>query len=292
MNKVAFVIPIFPRDYHYLDFIDRLPNPCPFDIYLILSYKSDYDELMATPYNKIYRVCVLEDHFPREVIDAVIHQRGIVTFKKYIGLTILKDSQYDYIATTDCEIEFYNLDSMYEKIADFCAKKTFVGSEIEQNSKHFNTSFLINYKSSLLLPKAEDILKVQELTKNYTVYFWFSDIPIYERRHLNDFLAYIGFYDLASFLPKNEWLIFEYVVYAYYVMLYKDYKLVNIRDHGLVRNFSLESMPYDFAEKVSAVVGYKPLWLAEAVFKEHAERELCKHAVMSYHKDRGLEVDF
>jgi hypothetical protein len=28
------------------------------------------------------------------------------------------------------------------------------------------------------------------------------------------------------------------------------------------------------------------------VFKEHAERELCKHAVMSYHKDRGLEVDF
>jgi hypothetical protein len=61
MNKCSFLIPVYPRDYHFLDFLNNIKGVIDFDIIFILSFVDDYTELKKYEYPDIYSVIILED---------------------------------------------------------------------------------------------------------------------------------------------------------------------------------------------------------------------------------------
>ena len=123
MNKSSFIIPVYPPHYNFLNFLNKLNSKIEFDIFLVLSFKSDLIELNNNyNYNKIYKVIVLEEYFKRSFIEYIINKKIIITFKKYFALNLLK-TQYLYCATIDCEVEFVNTNNIFDKFKTFCNNK-------------------------------------------------------------------------------------------------------------------------------------------------------------------------
>jgi hypothetical protein len=301
MNKSCFIIPIYPPHYHYLTFLNNQPENLEFDIYLILSYKSDLVELEQLNYNKSYKTIVIEDYLNGAIINDIlnrpIEQQGIITFKKYFGLFLLKD-KYDYLATCDAEIDFVSYESVNEKFENFCLKKTIIGSNVDGERNVSNTFEIL--PQSTLIEVVEKINKtsaslfnndeIEKLSKfNFRFYFWFSDIPVYDTKILNNFFKHINFNEneYENFIRKLNYYIFDYITYIYYCFLYEDYKILNIQDHGINRNWSLESMPYDIYLEVLNLK-YEPMCVIYNTYLENKDN--LNNVILTYHKNDGRYV--
>jgi len=285
MNNIAFLIPVYPPHYNYLDFLNILDKPVDFDIVLILSYKSDLLELQKLDY-KNYNTIVLEDYFSESFIGLMINKNIIITFKKYFALKKLQ-STYIYCAVVDCEIEFVNVKNVYNKFNTFIENKKIIGSVVKNERK--NAANIINTLSSVYFKNNEEVYnKLIILTNNFDFYFWFSDIPIYDMSIMNEFFDFIHFNDdYEEFINNLNWHIFDYIPYVYFVVLFKNYSFVNINDFGLHVNWSLESMPIETYNNVIKYVEYHPLWVIHNTYLENKKNEfIMNDIIITYHKDR------
>jgi hypothetical protein len=285
MNNIAFLIPVYPPHYNYLDFLNILDKQVDFDIVLILSYKSDLVELQKLDY-KNYNTIVLEDYFSESFISLIMN-KNIITFKKYFALKILQ-SKYIYCAVVDCEIEFVNTNNVYDKFKTFIENKKIIGSVVKNERK--NVSDNINRSSSIYFQNNEENYnKLIELTHNFEFYFWFSDIPIYDMSFINEFFDFIHFNDdYDNFINNLNWAIFDYIPYAYFVVLFKNYSFLNVNDFGLHINWSLESLPIETYNNVIKYVDYHPLWVIYNTYLENKNNEFIKNdIIITYHKNDG-----
>jgi hypothetical protein len=265
-----------------LQFLNKC-GKCDFDIYIILSFHSDIELLNNYNYKNPNIIC-LEDHFNKDYIQNVIDKNVIVTFKKFFGLRCLTNKQYEYCATVDSEIEFINTLNTYDKFKNFCNNKRVVGSDIS-NSPHNELLTNINVKSAaLFLNNESHYNQLKTFTKNFSLYFWFSDIPIYDMSVVPDFLNYIRFD--YNFIDGIDWHCFDYVPYIYYVCLFKNYTIVNCMDFEIQRCWSLESMPINTYLDVVEKINYKPLWVIANTYLENKEL-LNDEIIMIYHINDG-----
>ena len=301
MNKTCFIIPIYPPHYNYLTFLNNQPDDLEFDIYLILSYKKDLIELEELGYDKKYKTIVIEDYLNASIINDVLNRpiegQGIITFKKYFALLLLKD-KYNYLATCDAEIEFVSYKSVNEKFSNFCLKKIIIGSNVD-GERNVNNKFEILPQSTLIevVEKinrtSASLFNESEIEKlasfNFKFYFWFSDIPVYDSKILDKFFKHINFNEneYEYFLKKLNYYVFDYITYIYYCLLYEDYEILNIRDHGINRNWSLESMPYDTYLEVLKL-GYEPMCVIYNTYLENKDK--LNNIILTYHKNNGTYV--
>lgn len=287
MSKVCFLIPVYPPHYHFLDFLNKLVKPLDFDIYFVLSFTNDAAELAKYNYNNVYNLIILEDYIDKEMINNIISKNIIITFKKYFGLNFLKNN-YQYIATLDCEIDFINTNNIFDKFHNFCNKKQIIGSKFSENHEHYNLLCNINKSSSCFFDcNPEYINKLNNITHNFSVYFWFSDIPIYDMSILPEYLKFIEFENYNSFINKIDWYCFDYIPYCYYCFLFKEYSLLNIKDYNINREWSLESMPIETYKKVCCNIGYTPLWVIQNTYNENKEFLNNSDTFMYYHRNDG-----
>jgi len=279
-SKACFAIPIHPPHYIYLNVFEKLPVNLDFDIHLVLSFKSDLDELNSLNIKPNYSVTVLEDYLSVDFIHELIDKRIIITFKKYFILN-MKKHQYDYIGVVDSEIDFINTDNVYNKFKLFCNNKKFVGSTVTSANPNLCLVQNINRASAVFY----DQDKISNITTDFRFYSWFSDIPIYDTKILIEFLDYIQFENYKEFCKKIEWAVFDYIPYIFYCVLFKDYKLINIHDFGIQRNWSLESMPYTTYLEIISKINYQPLWIIHNVCLDN--REAMKEIILTYHRNNG-----
>lgn len=281
-SKVAFVIPVYPPHYGYLNFLNNLPNDLEFDIYFILSYKEDLETLKSYNYNQIYKTIILEEKFNRDFISKIISSNVIITFKKFYGINMLKN-QYEYIAAVDSEVEFISVDNVYEKFKQQSNLKKVFGSTVTGKRGSFLKRII--EESATFFKDSIDELKTKTYDLNH--YFWFSDIPIYDTKIASKFFEYLDFENYESFVDKLSWYIFDYISYIYYCVLYENYELVNLRDYGIVRNWSMESMPIETYFEVSNKLSYKPLWLIYDAYHENVQNIDKGDIIMTYHRNDG-----
>ena len=279
IQKVCFLIPVYPRDYNFLSFLNILPD-INFDIILILSYHSDYELLESLNFKKIYKVLILEDFLKQEYITKLIDDRIIITFKKYFCLNKYKDT-YKYLATIDSEVRFINIDNIYEQFDNFFSNKKVYGGLAKF---HKELIYKINYNSASIFSLLEQN-KIEKGTYNFLLYFWFSDIPVYESNTLNEFLKYISYTDNELFTSKLNWYIFDYIPYVSYVNLYHNFELVNINQYNITRAWSLESMPFTTYTKIKDTLDYTPMWLIENTYNEN--KEVLNDIILVYHLNDG-----
>jgi hypothetical protein len=234
-----------------------------------------------------YITIVLEDYIDKSIISNMIEKNIIITFKKYFALNIVLN-KYRYCATLDSEIEFVNIHNVFKKFDDFCNRKKIIGSVISTSYRHYDLSHKINEESSLFFKNNEEDYKALiRLTHNFNLYFWFSDISIYDMTYVYDYLNFIGFYNPIEFIHRINWHIFDYIPYVYYIVLYKDYSFINIKEFDINRDWSLESMPIQTYNKVIKNTQYKPLWLIYNTYNENKESIEESDIIVTYHRNDG-----
>ena len=192
-------------------------------------------------------------------------------------------NRYEYIAAVDSEVEFISIDNIYEKFKYQSGLKKIFGANVTGERREFLRKII--EESAIFFQDNIDDLKMK--TYDLTYYFWFSDIPIYDTKITSKFLKYIDFDNYEKFIDKISWYVFDYISYIYYCVLYENYELVNLKNYGIVRNWSMEFMPIETYFEVIDKLSYKPLWLIYNAYHENVQKIDKNDIVMTYHLNAG-----
>lgn len=205
----AILIPIYPPHYEYAyRFIEKTSDF--FHLYFIFSSEEDY------------HLFEKKQHI-HPIFLPPTSSTGIINKKKFYGLSCLKTSSYRYILVLDAETDFvrdsFSESILLQKIQDIFEQKQVYGKTIEYFREQKTMTHAMNSCISLF---PEDVLtRLLEETDTFTIYSWWSDLPVYRREDLDDFLKYIPFEDL-------EYTHFDHLVYSYYLIAYKEFHICNL----------------------------------------------------------------
>ena len=122
--------------------------------------------------------------------------------------------------------------------------------------------------------------RLYELVHEFKTYFWFNDLPVYNKQYFLEFTNHINYPARAKDLV---WFDFDFVPYAYYLLLTRRFKLEIITVDGAPLNaIFIEDQklisPAVF-ERVFAVC--KPMWVQQDV-----DPSLMSQTFMRVHVDR------
>ena len=86
-----------------------------------------------------------------------------------------------------------------------------------------------------------------KLNRYKNVYFWLSEIPIYEKKTTIDFLNFINFNQrILEIIFYYDYNLFDTLSYNYFCVLEYNYQIIEIN-----YNFSLEDCPIEIWEDVN-----------------------------------------
>jgi hypothetical protein len=187
-------------------------------MYLVFSNDEDYNKF--TMKNEI-----------KQIICNSFETKSIVTYKKIFGLKHLANSKYDYIICCNSETDIisknFNNSNINDKI-----KNIFINKYIYAGQTDIDSAITITKVSANMFEEKYEYLK--DITNNFTLYFWWSDLPVYKREDIIPFLNMIKY-------EKLIWESFDYLIYQYYLILYHGFKIINITPITSI-NFSLENL--------------------------------------------------
>ena len=141
---------------------------------------------------------------------------------------------YDYSIVIDSDSLFLDLKNIYSICQRFCDKKEVYGTPC--NSRQLSGVDLA----------CEKFINGFEENLNFTnkIYFWFSQIPIYDMKIVSEFLKFIRFNDTNNIINTITYSTFDYIIYIYYCVIKYNYKIVNLENYDIytknIKNWSLE----------------------------------------------------
>jgi hypothetical protein len=297
-KKACFLIPVYPPHYHFLEFLNDInENELRFDIILIISTYEDKRLLLETSYKKIYKVICIEEYISAAFMATL--NRNIITFKKFYGLLWLVEKspiQYDYVAVVDVEINFVNIKNVPEKFQTFIDRKQLLGGSINPENPYQHTMLsIIKIVNNVVKGffKEEDLEILKHKTKDFNLYLWFSDIPIYDMQVVPQFLKYINFsFSNYSYFATTSEFAFDYIIYAFYLLLKEGYTPIDMRDYGIQRQMSLEAAPFSTYLNVIEKINYEPLWVIGNTYREHKDYFEKSSIIMTYHANSPYSYTF
>lgn len=217
VNKIAFIIPTYPPHFNYAkNFLDTFRKNylnLQADLFFIFSDESEAQEFGEYEYKII---------LPDEL--RIFENGGIINIKKFFALKSLQN-QYDYYIVLDSESEIIKNVDLYSICNSIYETKKLYGNTVwnfehigmckirEQCKSHFKS----NENFSTLAEKEKDL------------YLWFSNLPVYKNEFLQDFFVSIDFNNSISTLTGLD---FDHYIYMYYLILYKNFKVVDLKMHG------------------------------------------------------------
>jgi hypothetical protein len=305
-NKICFLIPIYPPHYNYLTFLNDLSEEHTFTIIFICTYSRDkallidcLRETVKTSFSNIDYIVLQENHN----ISKLIHifddsKKGIITIKKFYGLYhIINNEKYDfhYIACVDSEIQFINAKNIYDKFKLYCDRRIAICGDTTIRSHVHNFLDTIHDECIKFIKTEDEKKAIQEHTKEGKLYFWFSDINIYDVKILPDFFNYIEFDDtptrFVTFLSKMNFMSFDYVIYFYYCILYHNYRLLCMADYNIKRNWSLEAAPYQIYDEVKQLMNYTTNMVIKNCYTRNLDKFKGDEPILVYHLNDGRYHD-
>jgi hypothetical protein len=218
ITSVAFIISIHPKHYEFMyKFIDLVYSTAAIDIYLVFSSEEDYqkferkDKINKIVYEKNNSLVVYN-------IYTFTNSNSIVVHKKFHALEQLKNNtKYDYFIVCDAEIQIipenFNNTNILNKINKIYENKIiYAGTDISRKKITETSANLFNN---------EDQNKLKDITQDFSLYYWWSDLPVYKREHLNDFFSKIDYENI-------NWYHFDHLIYLNYLILYHNFTILNI----------------------------------------------------------------
>jgi hypothetical protein len=265
INNVALIIPAHPP--HYLFIYDLLKKTNKkIDVYIVFSNQDDFDKFEQKDYIN-------------NIIIPSINTNSIVTYKKFYALKQLKDNlKYDYLITIDSETDIINenftKDNLLNKIETIFKNKTIYAFDISENELYQD----ILYKSANIFKNPDDVNKLKNITNNYSLYYWWTNLPIYKRNNLNDFFNKIN-NDLSS------WHEFDHIIYSNYLLLYESFNILNTTKIINVGDFIHNTENINNIEKLKDF-NYGYSFMYYGVFQHHKEFLTNEATIFLFNIDR------
>jgi hypothetical protein len=231
IDNVAFIIPAHPPYYHY---VYKLVNTIKeiIDIYIIFSNNNDYAQF------------IMKDQIKAIMLDENVNTKSIITYKKFHGLKTLKNNlKYEYFIVCDSQsniiVDNFTKENVTKKIEAIFNNKIIYGCEINTTYPNYELSMKITRQTTEIFKERKDELK--SLTNDYHLYYWWSDLPVYKRDHLDDFFSKIDYSNI-------DYFHFDHMIYQNYLMLYHNFTILNM--------VPLLSLPLIKKKKVNASLEY------------------------------------
>lgn len=272
-NKCAFIIPLHPKHYHYgYSILDEISNSDA-DVYYVFSTVEDKDLFAkeVKPHHS-FRYLIFTDFTPVDSIDI----NSIVTIKKYYALSVLYD-KYDYLCAVDSEIIFIRKTGFYDMMKGVAEQKMIFGG-IPIDPGVFSIREPIMHESLKRLTPKEDHDRLKAVSKNFTLYTWWSNPAVYECKDIPAFFKWIDF--RKETLNRFVWNIFDNIVYNYYCILYTGYQLKEVPGEN-----SLEFAESVNVEYVNEHIG-KIYWVNNKAYKQNESYYNNLHFYIRFHIDR------
>ena len=280
----AFVIPVFPRDYHYIYQNIHYFLSSGIDLYLVFTNNEEYEMFQA------------KEHIRHIIMPPGDWTNTIVLSKKFYALKQLSNSSYDYFVVTDAEIcvhpVHFNKENISSKIQHIYNGKNIFGGRME-NGPFINKiagDWWVNkddvwhniYKSSARVFSDDDYEKLGNMTFDFLLCTTWGDIPVFKRDTIEDFFTKIDESKITS-----RW-VFEDSVYSNYLVLYQGFKFVNVTEHIPDMQTSFEEI-LEFTPKeleITKNIGYSFSWITRPEYFRNREFFEEQKTFMFFHLDR------
>lgn len=233
-------------------------------IFLIFSNQKECDVFKLKNPTLKYRSIIFDGpEYNGDYID-----NPTVTLKKWHGLNeIYKTTDIKYVGVVDVDCCFIEKKNYSKLFNNYYANKILHG----HFTKHIHR---IHEASKALFNENQRNIIDEKVRKQDSIfYFWFNNIPIYER---NDFLEFKNI--INNNINIATWNTFDYVAYGYYLLLTDKFKLYNF-DSARERFSILEDSDNDsFLERI------QPMWLRKKYVTTNSI--ILKNVFMQFHVDR------
>jgi hypothetical protein len=203
--------------------------------------------------------------------------KDIQTRKKFAGLLyIYKNTDFKYVATIDADTEFFknlNYDILFKQ---YYKTGRLFGNYFDRYVEK-NKHFVNIVESPFIFFKKEDEKKIRKKTNNCQFYFWYNDIPVYEKNYFLNMIEYINYFKIQE---KIDWQHFDFFLYAYYLIKEDVLKPTLILDAE--KGIMIEDQ-YEIDEELFKTMfkKTKPMWI-----KNDIDEDLMINTFMHVHLDR------
>lgn len=268
-NKCAFCIPLHPKHFNYGYEIVEALKGTDADLYFIFT---DNSEKESFEQKGDFNYLILSDFVDVKRLDK---NRSWVSVKKLYALSKLY-KKYEYISCIDSEVIFIN-QGFYKAMKAVANNKIICGGDISDSVNKLYPEIM---KQSLtnIIPSI-DRSKLKSISHNYTIYTWWSNLPVYDCSKASEFLNWIKFNN-TDFIDKVTWYVFDDMVYNYFLLLRYNYELHIVP--GI--NTSLEYASNDIIQKVDSEC--KLYWVTYSEYKKDTAYYKKNSFIIVYHVDR------
>lgn len=242
------------------------------NVFLVFSNNEEKENYKKISQNLKYRSIVCTEQ---------LYCTKPISQKKIFGVNyIFNNTEFDKVGVTDVDVVFIkslNYDELFQKSVD---------KKVIYVSKSSNKGIIekVGREAAKIFFSPQDYKKLEEITENFSLYFWFNDIPIYEKKYFKEFLSYIN-YDKK--VKELLYTTFDYILYIWYLLLkdlvkFDHIEVNNIRAQIQDKGSFLEAQQYiDENFFKEAFMKYKPMWIVNQI-----EDNLMPNVFMKLHVDR------
>jgi hypothetical protein len=147
-----------------------------------------------------------------------------------MGLTWLGNHyNYEYIICCDSEIDIipnnFTSEIINEKINQIFNNKKIYAGNVE-------SKFLSNIVKECASIFKDHFEMIKDVTDNFSLYYWWSDLPVYRSKDLIPFLNMINYNNITNF---------DYMIYQNYLIIYHGFEITPTT-HITNQNHSLENL--------------------------------------------------
>lgn len=243
------------------------------DLYFIFTNENDKNMFkIKLSENIVLKFLLLSDFVNISIVEKT---NSFVSIKKIYALSVLYE-KYDYISCIDSEIKFINKNNFYEMMKNTVNNKIICGGKITNN---MNLHKSIIRDSLIKLTDNKYHNELTNISQQFTIYTWWSNIPVYDCKIVNHFLMYINFNNKN--IERFCWNIFDDMMYNYYCIILYNYKLIQIPNH----NNSLEVSNTQLIEYVDKNI-CKLYWVNKNAYNQNKEYYNKSNFYIVYHLDR------
>ena len=278
MSKAVFVAPIASKHFDVgVDFVTSYNKHFDDDnLYLVFSNQEEAQTF--------YDGLKVDIKFKSIVCNEELYCTKPMTQKKIFGVKWVYDNvpEVDYVGVIDVDSRFVRNFDYPKRFEQICTQKKIYGSPITDDG--VRSKCIINPAKKFF--NDIDFKIIEQVTQNFTLYTWFNEIPVYDRKYFYEFLEYINY---TKILPRITYADFDFTLYTYFLYAKGYYKLevMTTKDGdslpgtisgSFVEDHLRSNMPRNIFEEVFAK--YKPMWIRNPI-----SEDLMPNVFMRVHTD-------
>lgn len=214
-KKICFIMPVYPPHFGYAnEFIKsyfRYEFDKQADLIFIFTNEAEAKEFTKINFAGYYIALILSENLRQKITDK---KAGIINVKKFFALMQIKD-EYEYSIILDSESELVKNIDLKALCDEFYEQKILYGNATISNASGIKANSRQFFKEDKKIPNDE-------------LYLWFNQPCLYKNAFLADFFTKGGFFKDEDLLRLN-WASFDYYIYMYYLLLYRDFRIVDLK---------------------------------------------------------------